>query len=142
MTELWVMKDASYGIIPLSKANGRWEALLVQLHEGHWGFPKGHADLGETPLQAAQRELQEETGLKVQRLLSETPLVESYFFTRNHKTIFKTVSYFFAEVFGKLHTQPEEIKAAKWVPIERVDNELTFPLSVSAGSQAAKLLKK
>lgn len=136
------MKDASYGIIPLSKASGRWDVLLVQLHEGHWGFPKGHADPGEQPLDAAQRELREETGLKVQRLLSETPIVESYFFTRNHKKIFKTVSYFFAEVSGKLHTQPEEIKAAKWVPIEHVDNELTFPLSVSAGTLAAKLLKE
>ena len=35
---------------------------------GLWGFPGGHVDLGETALQAAIRELQEETGVLAQPL--------------------------------------------------------------------------
>lgn len=31
---------------------------------GHWDFPKGHADSGETEEQTAVRETEEETGLK------------------------------------------------------------------------------
>ena len=30
---------------------------------GHWDFPKGHIDDGETEIQTALRELEEETGI-------------------------------------------------------------------------------
>ena len=33
--------------------------------DGYWGFPKGHLEEGETPIQAAIREVQEETGFIV-----------------------------------------------------------------------------
>jgi len=32
---------------------------------GHWTFPGGHVDLGETPLHAALRETLEEVGMRV-----------------------------------------------------------------------------
>ena len=32
---------------------------------GFWGFPKGHMEEGESPLNAAEREVFEETGFKV-----------------------------------------------------------------------------
>jgi len=38
--------------------------LLVFLRRGFWDLPKGKIDPGETPEQAALREVQEETGLK------------------------------------------------------------------------------
>jgi 8-oxo-dGTP pyrophosphatase MutT (NUDIX family) len=39
--------------------------FLLMRHASRWDLPKGHADPGETPLQAATRELAEETGLPV-----------------------------------------------------------------------------
>lgn len=43
------------------------QALLVQRrnppNEGEWGFPGGHVERGETALEAAARELHEETGV-------------------------------------------------------------------------------
>ncbi len=50
-------REHSYGIIPLKKKEGVWNVLLVQLHAGHWGFPKGHPNNHETTLDTAQREL-------------------------------------------------------------------------------------
>ena len=32
--------------------------------QGHWDFPKGHVDKGETEVETAIRELEEETGVK------------------------------------------------------------------------------
>ena len=36
--------------------------LLIQHQAGHWAFPKGHANPGESPAETARREFAEETG--------------------------------------------------------------------------------
>ena len=38
--------------------------------EGHWDFPKGHVEKGESETQTALRELTEETGIKNLKLFS------------------------------------------------------------------------
>ena len=42
------------------------QVLLIQQTEGHWGFPKGHVEEGETELETAIREVKEETNLDVE----------------------------------------------------------------------------
>ncbi len=37
--------------------------LLVSQHGTSWSLPKGHLEEGETPLEAARREIREETGV-------------------------------------------------------------------------------
>ncbi len=122
-----IKKELSFGIIPLQNtADGI--LVLLTLHKGgrHWGFPKGHQDLGETDLETATRELKEETGLEIERCLSDVPYVESYSFYKLHEKILKTVSYYPAFVKGELILQPEEILDAKWCPMQEVSRYLTF----------------
>lgn len=45
----------------VAKYNGRWVLCKKKSH-ATWECPGGHIDKGETPLQAAKRELWEETG--------------------------------------------------------------------------------
>lgn len=45
-----------------TSAGDRWLMLKARKH-GEWGFPKGHQDRGETPLQTALRECVEECGI-------------------------------------------------------------------------------
>ncbi len=74
------MREESAGVIPIHK--GSEEILLVHHIAGHWGFPKGHIEGKETPMQTALRELREETGLtKVE--LKNKPLVKHYFFEKD-----------------------------------------------------------
>ena len=43
---------------------GSVQFQLVRTKAGRWTFPKGHVEKGETPWQAAQREAQEEAGVR------------------------------------------------------------------------------
>ncbi len=118
--------DYSYGIIPLRREEQTWFVLLVQHYAGHWAFPKGHAHVGESPQQAAERELFEETGLKVQAYLSDQVLSEHYYFTFNKQRINKVVDYFVALVEGPVVLQEDEIKASRWSTLSEAMQIMTF----------------
>lgn len=135
------MKDHSFGIIPAKKNRaGKWEFLVIQHHAGHWGFPKGHAEVGEKPLEAASRELFEETGLSIVELLASAPLSESYVFTERGKIIFKTVDYFLAQVQGRVVLQAAELSAYKWVLADEAAALSTFPAAKKLSQEAYLLL--
>jgi len=127
-----IIHEESFGIIPLIHKDFEWYVLLILHQKGrHWAFPKGHSNPGETPLQSAERELKEETGLEVDRILQETPLVESYQFRKGKDIIRKKVDYFPALVKGELILQEEEIQDARWVLLKGAAKYLTFQESKS-----------
>jgi 8-oxo-dGTP pyrophosphatase MutT (NUDIX family) len=121
------MDEYAYGIIPLQQRHGEWMVFLIQHRAGHWGFPKGHAESGETSQQTAARELEEETGLTVVSYLSETPFIENYDFFFQKKRIHKTVLYFLAEVTGKVILQEAEIQNGQWFSFSKALEQITFP---------------
>lgn len=59
-------KNRAIGVIPLDKDLNTWLVgqFRYTLNEWHWEIPEGGGPLDHTPLEAAQRELLEETGLK------------------------------------------------------------------------------
>ncbi len=52
--------------------------LILRHRRGEWIFPKGHIDPGETPLQAALREVEEEAGVRAACLDPEQVFVTRY----------------------------------------------------------------
>jgi 8-oxo-dGTP pyrophosphatase MutT (NUDIX family) len=118
------MFEESAGVIPIHKASG--EILLVHHVAGHWGFPKGHLEIGEGPQQAAVRELKEETGISEVTLRAE-PIVQNYTFERGGVHVDKVVSYFVGTVASKEVTiQPEELQGFAWLTYEQALERLTF----------------
>ena len=117
----------SFGIVPFVNEKGLWKVLLILHRQGnHWGFPKGKANPGETPLESATRELKEETGLIVSEILRQEPLKEQYQFHRKKQFVLKIVHYFPALVVGTLNLQEEEIRDAKWMTIPEAMKQLSF----------------
>lgn len=136
-----MVKELSYGIIPLSKKEGEWKVLLVKHLSGHWSFPKGHAEASETPIESAVRELKEETGLHLVKMLSDEILFEHYKYRFRGEPREKTVTFFIAEVEGELVIQSDELFAGKWVPLKSAHTYVTFAEVKSLCNQVCEILK-
>lgn len=89
-------------------------------------FPKGLIDTGEKSIEAALREVREETGV-VAKII--TKLTDSkIFYTFRGEKIFKIVSYFLMEYEeGDLVPQKEETEEVFWLPLSEVRAKLTYP---------------
>ncbi len=121
------MDDHSYGVILFRGNDKRFEFLLVKHVEGHWGFPKGHPMPGEFPIEAARRELKEETGI-TQCAVLDSPLWEhNYEFHKGDIRVNKTVSYFVAQVESQdISPQEGEITEVGWYSATDALNKLTY----------------
>jgi len=91
-----------------------------------WSLPKGHIEEGETPEEAAIREVAEETG--IQSEISRELGVIDFWFMAGGKRIHKTVHhYLFKEVGGKLAPQVTEVDEVRWFPLEQIVELLAYP---------------
>ncbi|BDM62652.1 ADP compounds hydrolase NudE [Shewanella sp. NFH-SH190041] len=139
------------------KGNNRGAVMIVPVHQGQLllgreyaagthdyelGFPKGLIDPGETPAEAANRELQEEIGFAAGELilLKELSLAPGYFASRMQ--IFLAQSLTPSKLEGD---EPEPIEVVSWPLadwqdlLERAD--FSESRSVSALFLAQKHLK-
>lgn len=124
-------KETSYGVIPIRKWEDKWQVLLVKHGKGHWSFPKGHPEEGETPKETAARELLEETGLQVKEYFPIDSLSEHYMFRWEGILINKTVIYFVAYVFGEVVLQERELSEYAWCSLEEAEELASFPQAKS-----------
>ena len=91
-----------------------------------WSLPKGHIEEGETPEQAAIREVAEETGItsEIERSLG----VIDFWFMAGGKRIHQTVHHFqFKEVGGLLAAQESEVDEVGWFPLSEIIGLLAYP---------------
>jgi 8-oxo-dGTP pyrophosphatase MutT (NUDIX family) len=82
--------------------------LLIQHSAGHWEFPKGHIEEGESWRQTAIRELREETGIDDAQLIPEFARQIRYIYRdRKGRLIRKTVH------FGLARSESEAIQLSR-----------------------------
>ena len=96
--------------------------------DGYWGFPKGHLEEGETPIQAAIREVQEETGFIVVIGESLKPISETkYTYSWKNVKINKTVWYFKMTIVKAFSLEPDnEVEEVALENFESAYNILSF----------------
>jgi len=119
------MKDSSYGIIPIFKTKYENLFLVLKSIHGHWTFPKGHKEGGELPIESAMRELREETGILITKILDNKTLLETYSFTKDNTIIDKTNTFFIGYVFStEVTIDKNEIDEYRWVTQEEAKSLL------------------
>ena len=112
--------------------------LVIQQAEGHWGFPKGHVEAGETEVQTAIREIKEETNYDVE-VNENFRYVETY---SPKEGVEKDVIFFVAKkVAGDMRPQEEEVQNILWLTYEETLERLTYENSKEILKKAWKDLK-
>ena len=90
-----------------------------------WSLPKGHIEEGESPEQAALREVAEETGIESE--IARSLGVIDFWFMAGGKRIHKTVHHFlFREKGGLLAPQVSEVDEVAWFPLEEIVERLAY----------------
>lgn len=102
------MKEISAGIIVYRKTDEGPKFLLLYRGNGYWNFPKGKIENEEKSLEAAFREVKEETGIlkKDLKLVEDFKIDEKYIFKRGKEKVFKVVIFYLAQ------TGKEQIKVS------------------------------
>jgi 8-oxo-dGTP pyrophosphatase MutT (NUDIX family) len=104
-------------------------------------LPKGHIDPGENALQAATREVREETGVVGEpvRELGEA----RYWYRRDGQTIPKSVKFFlFSYVEGDTDEHDDEVEEARWIKLVDAQSELSHAAEREMVALAAEFLEE
>lgn len=119
-----MVKEVSAGAIVYKKVNNQYLYLLVQQKNGdHFSFPKGHVEKNESIIDAAHREVYEETGIMFEERSSKVE-VNTYLMQNG---IYKDVYYFLGEASNSVvRKQDSEIKVAGWYTKDQVFKYLTY----------------
>lgn len=135
----------SAGVVPYRQSDNMREYLLLQYHGGYWDLPKGKLEPGETKLEAALRELQEETGIVNIELESAFEDMISYgFYDHNRNKVEKTV-YFFLGYLAKSDTPiilSEEHRGYVWLDYDQALHRLTYANAKNVLSKIEQFLSQ
>lgn len=103
--------------------NAEGKVLIVKHNAGHWDFPKGHMEAGETETQTAIREVKEETNIDID-------IIEEYRYESHYspkENVEKTVVFFLAKSKSdKLVKQDAEIANIGWFSNSEALDILTY----------------
>jgi 8-oxo-dGTP pyrophosphatase MutT (NUDIX family) len=105
------------------------DVLVVSQHGTSWSLPKGHIDEGETALEAARREIYEESGIRQLEFKKELGTYERYRIAKDGGddiSEFKTITIFlFTSAEMELRPVDPLNPEARWVKREGVAELLT-----------------
>jgi len=126
------MRETSAGGLVVRRMRGRlWLAVILPQGRppGHWVLPKGLVDRGEQPLEAALREVREETGIEAVPLGRLEDV--RYVYSRDGQRIFKVVSWWLMRPLrGRLGAidaaMRVEVADARWIPLADAPRLLAY----------------
>jgi bis(5'-nucleosidyl)-tetraphosphatase len=100
--------------------------LILNYSYGHWDFPKGNIESGETEIETIKREVMEETAINDIKLIEGFRQQISYKYRKKSKIVKKTVIYYLAETrTNKVVLSFEHINFA-WLDFNHAIEKLSF----------------
>src|SRR5918995_3603496 len=141
-------REFSAGGVLVRRLRGRWWLAAIRpggRPKGLWALPKGLIGPGESPEEAALREVGEETGLEAAPLEKLGDV--RYVYTWAGERVFKIVSfYLFRYRSGRIgDLSPEqrvEVDEARWLPLEEAQKLLAYKGEREMAAKALAALEK
>ena len=94
----------------------RYVLMIKHSHDGHYSFPKGHVEAGEKEIMTAEREVFEETAVRIR--INERFRQPVYY--RPRPGVKKQVVYFLAFTRQtEISPREGEVAVVEWIPAER-----------------------
>ncbi|MEX0300803.1 MAG: NUDIX hydrolase [Leisingera sp.] len=106
--------------------SGQDQVILVQRgkepNAGWWGFPGGHVEMGETALEAAARELKEETGVTAKPLeyLTNVDVISRGETGAAKRQYLLTVVL--CEHISGTPVPDDDAEQAEWIPVAEIES--------------------
>jgi bis(5'-nucleosidyl)-tetraphosphatase len=114
--------------------------LILNYSYGHWDFPKGNIESGETEIETIKREVMEETGIIDIKLIEGFRQQISYKYRKKSKLVNKTVIYYLAETkSNKVVLSFEHVNFA-WLNFKDALDKLSFDNSKRVLKNAKEFL--
>lgn len=120
------MDERSAGAVVFRKENGERKYLVLYYGGGHWGFPRGNIEEGESEKETTFREIKEETGIEDLKFIPGFREKNKWFYKRNGRTIHKEAVFFLAKTGTKEVNLSFEHSKYKWLKFEEALERLTF----------------
>jgi bis(5'-nucleosidyl)-tetraphosphatase len=139
-----MIREKSAGFILISDDfhTSHYSVLLLHYRSGHWDFPKGNIETNETEMQAAIRELKEETDISKFRVIPNFRYTLGYKYTKKSKLISKQVILFLASTKVKKVKISNEHIGYKWTRTNSSVDQLTYTNAKNALLYAINFLQK
>ena len=140
-----MIREKSYGAIIFRKEKKEYFVLLLRYkrdNNEYWDFPKGHAERDENALEAVEREVFEETGIKEIHFVEKFKESISFFFKRDGELISKVVDFYIAITSQKEVNISFEHLDYKWCTIEEANEIMKFKNSKEVLEKAYDFLQK
>ena len=144
MSSFETREQVSAGGVVYRRRKGRVEVALISVGEqGRWQLPKGLVGRGESPEEAALREVREETGLSCE-IVGELEKVEYWYFSKGgarrvrfHKHVH---FYLMRHLSGDVSGHDDEVNEARWVGLEVAEGMLAFKGERKALAEAREVI--
>lgn len=123
-----MIEERSAGAVVFHGGSTKDARVYLVLHypAGHWDFPKGAVEKGETEEQAAKREIFEETGLRIDGFFPNFRREIEYRYRRSDGLSHKRVVFFLTKSSSVDVKISFEHSGFEWCAYEQALRRLTF----------------
>lgn len=132
----WEIIKCAWGIV----VNNNHIALIRMTRIDGWSFPKWLIEENELPLETAEREIYEETGIEDISLNKELEILKRP--GADGSPVFLNIHmYLFSSSQEKIKPVDNYVPEAKWIHIDEVENYLTLTVEKNYFHSIKKLIQ-